>query len=411
MATTERSKTRIKGFMSAELDFQLIRTMGKADTGASIGECLAVVERMKDEDPDNWIEEFTRMARYVEADGDARMKRGHKVSARDQFLKASEYYRAAEYYGDPRTLSRQEHAKRAVGCFLKYIQSIDIPGEFIQIPFEGKYIPAYFFSPSRKQEKRKTLICISGFDGTSEEAYMNVGRYALERGYNVIAFDGPGQVGLLRYHPDMAFRPDYEVPISAVIDYALSHPDVDPKRLGLLGLSYGGYFVSRAASCDSRIKALVPDSPIVDLYRYHAGFLGGPESLEAMLRENDLRLDELDSIPANQLSAEYRWAVINYCIRFDRPSFKEVVEYMKEFRITDESLRNIKCPCLVLVGEGEGPEPREQARLFSTSVSGPVTAYTFTVEEGADSHCQAGNVRFAAAVIFDWMDDIFSGSR
>lgn len=408
MATTERSKTRIKGFKDAELDFQLIRIMGKADTGSSIGECLVVVDRMKKEDPESWIEEFARTASYVEADGDTRMKRGHKVSARDQFLKASEYYRAAEYYGDPRTSRRQEHANGAVGCFLKYIQTLDIFGEFVQIPFEGKYIPAYFFSPSFKQEKRKTLICTSGFDGTSEEVYMNVGRYALERGYNVIAFDGPGQVGLLRYHPDMAFRPDYEVPISAVIDYALSRDDVDPERLGLLGLSYGGYFVSRAASYDSRIKALVPDSPIMDLYLYHAGFLGGPENLEAMLMENELKLDELDTIPTDQLSAEYRWAVINYCIRFDKPSFKEVVEYMKEFKLTNESLQNIKCPCLVLVGEGEGAEPIKQANLFNHAVSGPVTSYTFKVEEGADSHCQAGNVRFAAGVIFDWMDEVFS---
>lgn len=408
MATTERSKTRIKGFRSAELDFQLIRTMGKADAGASIGECLAVVERMKNEDPGDWIEEFARMARHVEADGDARMKKGHIVSARDQFLKASEYYRAAEYYGDPRTSSRQEHARGVVDCFHKYMQTLDVPGEFIQIPFEGNYIPACFFSPSRGQGKRKTLLCISGFDGTSEETYMNIGRYALERGYNVMVFDGPGQVGMLRRHPGVTFRPDYEVPVSAVIDHALSRPDVDQERLGLLGLSYGGYFVSRAASYDSRIKALVPDSPIVDLYRYHAGFFGGPENLEAMLREDELRLDALDTIPAELLSAEYRWAVINFCIRFGRPSFKEVVEYMKEFKITDDLLRNIKCPCLTLVGEGEGAEPREQARLFSTTVSGPATSYAFTVDEGADSHCQAGNVRFAAAVIFDWMDEVFS---
>ncbi len=47
----------------------------------------------------------------------------------------------------------------------------------------------------------------------------------------------------------------YEVLISVVIDYALSRPDADPERFGLLGLSYGGYFVSRAASCNPWIKA------------------------------------------------------------------------------------------------------------------------------------------------------------
>ena len=85
---------------------------------------------------------------------------------------------------------------------------------------------------------------------------------------------GPGQVGVLRFHQKLVFGPDYDVPIGAAIDYAVSRSEVDPERLALYGISFVGYFAPRAAAYDTRIKALMANSPIPDLHAYMVGFVG-----------------------------------------------------------------------------------------------------------------------------------------
>ena len=46
----------------------------------------------------------------------------------------------------------------------------------------------------------------------------------------------------------MSFRPDYEAPVGAIINYVLSRGDVDPQWLALYGISYGGYFAEKTAA-------------------------------------------------------------------------------------------------------------------------------------------------------------------
>src|SRR3712207_7666546 len=70
---------------------------------------------------------------------------------------------------------------------------------------------------------RKTMIVLTGFDGTGEELYFQTGQAALERGWNVLLAEGPGQTGFLRFHPDVGFRPDYEKPVGAMIDRSEEH--------------------------------------------------------------------------------------------------------------------------------------------------------------------------------------------
>jgi pimeloyl-ACP methyl ester carboxylesterase len=113
----------------------------------------------------------------------------------------------------------------------------------------------------------------------------------------VLLAEGPGQTGFLRFHPDVGFRPDYEVPVGAMIDYVLSRGDVDPQRLAVYGISFGGYFAPRAAAHDRRIKALVANSPVPDLRAYVVGFVGP----KMAAHPPPLRLAEIDRIPDQQL--------------------------------------------------------------------------------------------------------------
>jgi hypothetical protein len=45
---------------------------------------------------------------------------------------------------------------------------------------------------------------------------------------------------------------------------------------------------------------------------------------------------------------------------------------------------------------------------FCSGVRGPVTQRIFTTAEGADTHCQLGNLPLSNAVVYDWLDGIFA---
>ena len=136
--------------------------------------------------------------------------------------------------------------------------------EAVAIPYEGTTLPGYFMSPASDGKPRKTLIAQTGFDGTGEEMFYSIGRSALERGYNFIIFEGPGQGGALRAQ-GLYFRQDWENVVSPVVDFALKRKEVDHKRLALLGESMGGYLVPRAAAFEHRLAAIVANPGSVSL--------------------------------------------------------------------------------------------------------------------------------------------------
>ena len=395
-----RGGLKVRGFSNDEMDFQLLRSIG-ADFygGAAIGECLYMVSKIKDGDPVSWTKEFSLMAERLEEDGDKRLEKGHEISAKDQFQRASCYYRAAEYYANPLKKERNEYGLKSRDCFIKALNLMNYPGEVIKIPFEDKYMPGYFICPDSSGKKRKTIIVISGFDGTAEEVFFAGGKGALERGYNVMLFDGPGQVGMRRFFPEVPFRPDYEVPLKYAVDYILSKPEVDEEKLAFWGQSFGGYFATRGASFEPRIKALIPDSPIIDFYAYMTAFFN-PEVLP-----EDITLEEIPEIPDKDFSPIDKVMTMSVCMRFGKPSIKTAYKYMNEFE-SASVIKNIKCPSLALVGD-EGEVPLSQAKAFCSGIAGKGTLHVFTEEEGADAHCQLDNLPLACAVVYDWLDELF----
>src|SRR5215207_5172087 len=218
-----RSATRVRGFADPEMDFQLLRSLGVANyMGAAVGEILAAVREIKDGDARTWPPAFAALGDRTRSVARSALPK-HPVSARDHFLRASMYYRAAEYYDDPVTDASRAHGLASRDAFVEAAKLMPAKPEVLQIPFERTWLPGYFMRPADAEARpRKTVILLTGFDGTGEELHFQAGHAALERGWNVLIAEGPGQAGFLRFHPDVAFRPDYERPVGAMIDYALS---------------------------------------------------------------------------------------------------------------------------------------------------------------------------------------------
>lgn len=405
MTEIKRGKTRVKGFSNEEMDFQLMRQMGSSSfTGASVGECLSIAGRIKEADPKSWVEEFKKLAEWQENDARKRAHKAHTISARDQFLKATNSYRAAEYYTSVLDPVHRELGLKARYCFGVAMQNLWHTFEETMLTYKNIDLPVYFMSPGPDVTKRKTLMIVSGFDGTLEEEYLMRGFSALERGYNVALFAGPGQMDVFRFYSNSHFEPDFENPTNTVLDYLAERPDVDSGRIALMGISFGGYFAARAAAHIPEIKALIANSPILRLHDYLCAFIGYDPA--EVPDDMNFTIEDIPGIPDEEFPPEKKLAGENLIARFGEKSFKETFVYLREFEVGD-AVENITCPSLALVGEGEGGEPEKQWGEFAAKVKGSVTKYRFSEFEGADTHCQLGNPSYSAAVALDWLDEIF----
>ncbi len=401
-----RSAIRVEGFRDDEFDYQLIRTMGVADYGGStVGECLAVVSEITDGSPRSWAHAFERLARRVESRGRECLQNGHRVSARDHLLRASTYYRTAEYYTGGEDGGSTQMGERSQSCFADGAALGDPPVERIDVPYEDGALPGYLIRPSGSGQgesgRLPLLIGVGGFDSSAEELYFHLGAPGAARGWNVFVFDGPGQPGCMRINPRLTFRPDYEVPIGAVIDHLVGVLDVDSDSVALAGQSFGSYFAARSAATDVRVRALIANPPMVDMSRYMEAWVGP----DVYRMSRDFRPEDVIGVPEDLMPRQMQWGIAAICSRFGVPSFHAWRDAMGSYRLED--IAAVGCPVLALVGDREGPEPLAQFDEFVNGVGGPVTPVVFTAEDGASTHCQVDNIRLSAQVTFDWLDDLF----
>ncbi|MDD3813541.1 MAG: alpha/beta fold hydrolase [Desulfocapsaceae bacterium] len=406
MGTLERSATRVQGFENTEMDFQLIRQLGSCATGgASIGQCLNLASKISNGSPKSWVQEFATLASQQEAEALQRLTRGHKISSGELYLMACNSYRAAEYYSSCNDPMHRQLGLRSRECFLKAIDCLAYHLVIPQILFANHILPVYFFTPTEETRSEKTLLIVSGFDGTLEEEFMAQGIAALKRGYNVLLFAGPGQMDTYRFTPASSFIPDFERVLQAILDWLVTRKEVALERIALLGISFGGYFATRAAAHEPRIRALIVNSPIIDLHSYMAAFAGFDPAL--MPEEEDFTVNDLPDIPEALMDEQMKLMSENLITRFGRGSMKKTFQFMREFQVSDK-LQDIKCPSLALVGAGEGEEPERQLQAFAQGAGGEVDTFRFTAAQGADSHCQVGNLSYSAGIVLDWLDEHFA---
>jgi pimeloyl-ACP methyl ester carboxylesterase len=245
----------------------------------------------------------------------------------------------------------------------------------------------------------------SGFDGSAEEMHFGGARAAVERGWNALAFDGPGQFGPL-HREGLTFRPDWEKVVTPVIDFVLKLPGVDPKRIALMGVSLGGMLAPRAAAFEKRIAALIAND---GLYDYAAAQLARipPEERERVkaglvAAEAPALDDALEGAMKTRPTA--RWAFSHGMFAMGAPTPRAYLAKCLAYNLRDGVAEAIACPTLVCDAEGDlffKGQPQE----LHDHLTCRKTLMRFTEEEGAGAHCQAGAGRLAFARIYDWLDE------
>jgi pimeloyl-ACP methyl ester carboxylesterase len=391
-------------FDDETFSFETLRTTGFAAYGGTdLGEVLTTASRIGESDEASWHEAWKATAQRVAEIGERALASGHHVSAREALLRASNYYRTAAAFllekpaTDPEMtlLSAGQHDTFAAAAAL-----FDTPVQAVSIPYEDTTLPAYLFLVDDSAAAHPTIIYNSGYDSTREESYFAIAAAALRRGYNVLAFDGPGQGAALR-DQKLVMRPDWEAVITPVVDYALTRGEIAAEEIILFGYSLGGYLVARAAAFEHRVAALILDDGIHD---FHAAFAGGlPPFIGSWIEEG--RDDVADPVlrMLMAVSTQLRWGLRNGMWVFGANSFADLIRMARDYTL-DGIAHQVVAPTLIMDAENDKFLKGQPQLVEKALTAAATTLVTLTEDEGAGEHTHAGGLGRAHQTMFDWLD-------
>lgn len=411
-ATTTNNRRGIMSqlfFTDPAFEFETRTLLGNVHYGCGdVGEVLATVAAITDGDDSSWVAQWQALAKRVEAIAADTQTRGHKVSARNAYLRAAAYYATALS-----AIDGAEDGEALLGpvftahrrCFDAHVSLLDPAAEAVAIPYEGGTLPGYLFVPAADGQARPTLILINGSDGPVTAVWPGLGAPALARGYNALVLDGPGQQSML-FERQVPFRPDWEHVITPVVDFLEGRPEVDAGRLALYGLSQGGYWVPRALAFEHRIAVAVADPGVDDVASSWRANL--PPEMLALLDAG--QQEKFDAALASELQSatprerqEMQWRAKPYGTRDSAYALFKAVE---QYRLGDLAQR-ICTPIMITDPEGEQFWPGQSRRLYD-ALPGPKMLVPFTKAEGADMHCEPMARSLLEQRMFDWLDETLS---
>ncbi len=383
-------------------DFSTLIALGSAYRGlADVGEVLATIERIPEGDAEAWVREWAATAERLATAADASATAGHDVSARTAYLRASLYFDLASAMApgtdDPDRFDTLWERHR--DCWDRAVERW--PGvEPIEIPYEGTTLAGYWFRPpGAGDEPRPTVILNNGSDGPVISMWTQGGAAAIDRGWNAVTFDGPGQ-GAAFHRQHLYFRPDWEAVITPVVDHLVARPDVDPDRIVLHGISQAGYWAPRAAAFEHRLAALVADPGVVDV---SASFLAPLPDGMAELLDDESGKDDFDALMAVGAPRDLAWRIAPYGTTSPFEAYRGAMA----MRLDPATIEQITCPVLITDPDGEQFWPGQPQRLHD-ALRGEKRLVRFTAEEGADWHCEVVAQSLRDERVFDWLEEVLS---
>ena len=321
-----------------------------------------------------------------------------RASLQGRVLRAGSYWRSAEFFmqaDDPERKPAREKFLEAV----RSVYGLEL-GERYAVPYaDGSlkgFLPTYRFTPPRA---KGTIVFFGGFDSCIEEL-TTACIYLRDAGYDVIAFDGPGQGGALN-EAGLTMTAEWHKPVSAVLDY------FQVERVTLIGLSLGGCLVMRAAALEPRIERVVAfdiftNGLDITLRQTPAPLRG---LLKLLLTLGAARALNWMVARVARNSPVVQWGIQQGMHVTGTDSAFEFLQAFRQFETADVSAA-ITQDVLLLAGSEDHYVPLEQwhdqMRMLKNARS--ITARLFTRIESAQNHCQVGNYGLALMTIVNWLD-------
>ena len=343
------------------------------------------------EDFDDWKRVMVELAERAEGEG--------------RLMNAAFYYRAAEFYTFREDPDKEPLYDRFAGLFYRVFGAEGM--ERYDVPYGDAFLPALRLPAVKETEAgeganrntgvaKGTIVMHGGFDSYIEEFYSWM-RYFADRGFDVVAFEGPGQ-GAARKKYGLALDYRWEGPAKAVLDH------FNLEDVTWLGVSMGGYFCFRAAAFEPRISRVIASGIAYDYMQFVNKFFQWIMNLFF----NHLR-DYSNRITLKKMKKDgmHRWSIENLMYISKTGTPMDAFDVAKQMNAENLHSELVKQDVLILTGRKDHFIPFKMHRMQVEALANArsVTGKVFTKETEAHNHCQNGNFGLALDVMVRWIEE------
>jgi len=363
------------------------------EMGARIGEieamCAPLLDASRQPDAagtrafmESWVKMADRLCELAAEDEG----KGRLISAGGKLQRAAIYLGTAERLQGHGAPGREALYQRYQQCFRRGVQLARANCERVEIPYAGRHIAGLYVRAEGVSGPQPLLVQVNGLDSTKEMKYfVGLPRWLAQRGIASLVIDQPGTGEALRLHGMTAVH-DSERWATPVMDWLQQQPQFDPRRIGLEGVSLGGYYCPRAVAFEPR---------------FAMGVVWGANHDWRDVQK--ARLAREGSFPVPHYWDHVRWVW----------GAKDMDEFMRiaEQVHLDGVLDRIRVPFLVTHGEKDSQIPLKWAhRTYEQLVNSPRRELKiFTEREGGVQHSSFDNSANAGAYIADWVAEVLGG--
>lgn len=362
------------------------------ESGAQIGEiidmCAPIVAKAgKGEDAGTleFMAEWVKKAETLIALADEDEARGRAFSASAKLQRAALYLFTAERmqgHGHP---GREATYAQARACFEKAMKLGQENCDRVEIPITGGSMPS-FYTRGAGEGCRPVVVYCNGLDSCKELLFWSRLPQALaRRGISTLCVDQPGTGETLRLQ-GMPATPFSEQWASKAVDWLEQQGDVDPKRIGMTGISLGGHYAPRAVAYEPR---------------FASGAVWGANHNWAEVQQKRLRREGENPVP-------HYWAHVMWV--FGARDMEDFHAKTADMHLNG-AMERIKVPFLVTHGAQDRQIGVEYAHLSYDQLSNSPRRELkiFTAREGGVEHVGADNMAFGRDYIADWFADTLGG--
>ena len=357
------------------------------ESGARIGEIeemcrplLDAAARGEDAGTPQFLARWVEMADRLSGLADEDLQRGRGFSAADKLNRASLYYQVAERMQGLGAPGRDETYRKALVSFQRSVEAGGRNFRRVEIPYESGAIAGYFTQAEAADGPAPVVLYVNGLDSTKEMlAWSGLPEALARRGVSTLSIDQPGTGEALRLHGLHAIY-DTERWASPVVDWLERQPEIDPRRIGMGGISLGGYYAPRAVANDPR---------------FACGFVWGANHDWGEVQQARLRNEGERPVPHYWNHVRWVWGA---------PDMEAFMALCLKITL-DGQMQKITAPFLVTHGEKDRQIPLKYAqRSFDQLVnSSKRELKVFTAREGGVEHVGADNMSFGRDYIADWV--------
>ena len=322
---------------------------------------------------------------------DVMLKLAEKAVSDEKFINAAFYYRAAEFYSTREEPDKEILYDKFIEYFYKAYQNEKI--ERFEVPYKDTFLPALKLSP--EGEKKDTIVMHGGFDSFIEE-FFSMMKYFSNQGFEVIAFEGPGQ-GAARKKYGLALDFHWEKPAKAILDYFAL------ENVTWFGISMGGWFCFRAGAFEPRIKRVIASSIAYD---YNQFVNIAAQQIMKLFFNHFKKFTNKMTLKKMKKDGLHAWTINNLMYIADKKTPMDAAEVVLQLNAKNLHSEMVKQDVLIFTGKEDHfiPFKMHDKQVKALTSAKSVTTRIFTKEEHAQNHCQIGNIGLVLDVMVKWIN-------